>query len=382
MFPTLLSLVGCFDTWYKPYIEPVVVGPLSLPTVEYALTISSKDLFQVPRENNTLDRRQEQNCSTSDATQILPYEQLKPLVLSVEIDQIQVDGKTVLLDNLTIAPPTSKQLTNIPSLYDVMFPLYESTAKLLYPCAHFNNPLPHTLLITVDERVSTAWLFNIIYTLGQTSFSNFAFLVHDPEPSTLGDFEFIGGLNTAEDDTDEATPWDDEVGKRLDTSVQFQGIEHLRWKDSDGLKQQRHITDLPRFLGYESPPTVTLVTHPGLYVQSWMQGYNALYKSGVYCIDNTFSISPSNEENILPTATLRSDTVQPDYWNDTDTKLPVILFNLPSIGEISIKNRIDGVRCATSQTSEAIENIPDAETETKSINFLESTVLDQLHPED
>ena len=378
MFPTLLSLVGCFDTWYKPYIEPVVVGPLSLPTIEYALTISSKDLFQVPRENNTLDRRQEQNCSTSDATQILPYEQLKPLVLSVEIDQIQVDGKTVLLDNLTIDPPTSKQLTNIPSLYDVMFPLYESTAKMLYPCGRFNNPLPHTLLITVDERVSTAWLFNIIYTLGQTSFSNFAFLVHDPEPSTLGDFEFIGGLNTAEDDSDEVTPWDDEVGKRLDTSVQFQGIEHLSWKGSDGLQHQSRMTDIPRFLGYEAPPTITLITHPGLYVQSWMQGYNALYKSGVYCIDSIFSIPSSNKDIPLPTATLRSDTVQSDSWNDTETELPVILFNLPSIGQMGIKKRIDGVQCATRRKREKRENIP----ETKSTGLLESIALDLLHLED
>ena len=376
MSPILLSLVGCFDTWYKPYIEPVVVGPLSLPTVEHALSISPRDLFQVPRENNTLDRWQEQNCSTSDATQILPYDQLKPLVLSVEIDQIQVDGKTVLLDNLTIAPPTSKQLTNIPSLYDVIFPLYESTSKMLYPCGGFNSPLPHTLLITVDERVSTAWLFNIIYTLAQTSFSNFAFLVHDPEPSTLGDFDFIGGLNTAADDTDELAPWFYEGGKRIDTSVQFQGIEHLSWKDSDGLKQQSHITDTPRFLGYEAPPTVTLVTHPGLYVQSWMQGYNALYKSGVYCIDSIFSIRSFNKENTLPTATLRSDTFQTDSWNDTETKLPVIIFNLPSIGELSIKKRIDGVQCATSKIEEAIEKIP----ETKSINSgLESIFLDQLH---
>jgi len=374
----IVSLIGCFDTWYKPYIEPVVVGPLSLPTVEHALSVSSKDLFQVPRENNTLDRWQEQNCSTSDVTKTLPYEQLKPLVLSVEIDRIQVDSKTVLLDNLTIAPPTSKQPINIPSLYDVMFPLYESTFKTLYPCRSFNRPLPHTLLITVDERVSTAWLFNIIYTLGQTNFSNFAFLVHDPQLSTLGDFEFIGGLNTAEDDTDEVDPWDDEVGKRLDTSVQFQGIEHLSWKDSDGLKHQSRMTDIPRFLGYEAPPTVTLITHPELYVQSWMQGYNALYKSGVYCIDSIFSIQSSNKDNTLPTATLRSDTVQTESWNDTETELPVILFSLPLIGQMGIKKRIDGVRCATSQISEAVENIP----ETKPVEFLETTALDQLHLED
>ena len=119
MLLIFLSLLSCLNEWYTPYVDPITVGPLSLPTVEQALTVSSTDLFQTPKANNRLDSWKEKHCISNNSNTNFPYEHMMPLILSVEIDRIQVDGKTVLVDNLTM----ESSLSNYP--YRTIDPLYK-----------------------------------------------------------------------------------------------------------------------------------------------------------------------------------------------------------------------------------------------------------------
>ena len=78
-----------------------------------------------------------------------------------------------------------------------------------------------------------------------------------------------------------------------------------------------------------------------------MQGYNALYKSGTYCIQLSSAQDKEPKNSAPPISTLRSDSLVPDTWNQTDKRLPVILADLPMIGgHPKIHRRADGVRCA------------------------------------
>ena len=80
---------------------------------------------------------------------------------------------------------------------------YDGMKQLLSECRQFEETTPLTLMIAVDERVSTQWVYNILYTLGQAQFAEFAFLVHDPATSDTPITDLVGGVDPSEDWNDE-----------------------------------------------------------------------------------------------------------------------------------------------------------------------------------
>lgn len=346
MLLILFSLLGCFDAWYTPYVEPITIGPLSLPTAEHALTVSSKDLFQTPRSNNTFDSWTEKHCSSPNRNADFPYEQMMPLILSVETDRIQVDGKTVLVDNLTIASSRSNYpYRTIDPLYQEMTSRYDLMKQLLSQCRQLETTTPLTLLIAVDERVSTEWMYNILYTLGQAQFGHLAFLVHDPTPSDTPITDLAGGISPSKNWTDDQILYHEDFAL-INSVVSLSKTEKIYWTNPVGDTLQGTINELPRFLGYASPPSVKLGIDDSPYFQSLMQGYNALYKSGTYCIQLFGGQNESLQNSAPPISMLRSDSIVPDAWNQEEKRLPVILIELPMIGvHPTIHRRADGVRC-------------------------------------
>ena len=343
----LLFLLGCFDTWYTPYVEPITVGPLSLPTVEHALTISSKDLFQTPRTNNTLESWKEKHCSSPNHNPNFPYEHMMPLILSVEIDRIQINGTTLLVDNLTIASSRSRYPSRIiDPLFEDMRSRYDLMKQLLSQCRQLQETTPLTLLIAIDERVSTEWVYNILYTLGQAQFAHLAFLVHDHTPSNTPTTYLVGGIDPSEDWTDEQI-LDREEFTFTSSVVTLSETDQINWTGPAGDTLQGTINELPRFLEYASPPVVTLEIDNSPYFHSVMQGYNSLYKSGTYCIQMSTSQNKELKNSVPSISALRSDSFVPDTWNQMDKSLSVILVDLPMIGgHPKIYKRTDGVRCA------------------------------------
>ena len=347
MLLILLSLLGCFDDWYTPYVEPITVGPVSLPTVEHALTVSSKDLFQTPRANNRLDSWKKKHCISSNSNPDFPYEHMMPLILSVEIDRIQVDGKTLLVENFTIASSRSKYPSRIiDPLFEDMSSRYYLMKQLLSQCRQLQETTPLTLLIAVDERISTEWMYNILYTLGQAQFAHLAFLVHDPTPSDTPTTELVGGIDPSEDLNDEQI-LDREEFTFTSSVVTLSNTDQIDWTSPAGDTLQGTINELPRFLEYAYPPVVKLEIDNSPYFQSMMQGYNSLYKSGTYCIQLSGAQNEASQNSAPPISSLRSDSLVPDSWNQTDKSLPVILADLPMIGgQPKVYTRTDGVRCA------------------------------------
>ena len=343
----LLFLLGCFDEWYTPYVEPITVGPVSLPTAEHALTVSSKDLFQTPRANNRLDSWKEKYCSSPNSDTDFPYEHMRPLILSVEVDRIQVDGKTVIVDNLTIGSSLSNYpYRTIDPLYQEMTSRYDLMKQLLSECRQLQETTPLSLLLAVDERVSTQWVYNILYTLGQAEFSRFAFLVHDPTPSDTPITELVGGISPSKNWTDDQNLYHENF-TLISSVVSLSKTEQIYWTNPGGDTEQGTINTLPRFLGYASPPSVKLGIDHSPSFQSLMQGYNALYKSGTYCIQFYGGQNESLQNSAPPISMLRSDSMVPDAWNQEEKRLPVILIELPMIGvHPTIHRRADGVRCA------------------------------------
>ena len=342
-----LLLMGCFEDWFTPYVEPITVGPLSLPTVEHALTVSSKDLFQTPRANNRLDSWKEKHCTSNNSNTDFPYEHTMPLILSVEIDRIQVGGKTVLVDNLTIESSLSSYpYRTIDPLHQEMTSRYDLIKQLLSECRQLEEKVPLALMIAVDERVSTQWAYNILYTLGQAEFSRFAFLVHDPTPSDTPTTELAGGISPSKNWTDDQILYHEDF-TLINSVVSLSKTEKIYWTNPGGDTLQGTIHTLPRFLGYASPPSVKLGIDDSPYFQSLMQGYNALYKSGTYCIQLFGGQNESLQNSTPPISTLRADSMVPDAWNQEDKRLPVILIELPMIGgHPTVHRRADGVRCA------------------------------------
>lgn len=343
----LLFLLGCFDDWYTPYVEPTTIGPVSLPTVEHALTVSSKDLFQTPRANNRLDSWKEKHCISNNSNTDFPYEHMMPLILSVEIDRIQIDGKTLLVDNLTMESSLSNYpYRTIDPLHQEMTSRYDLMQQLLFECRQLEETTPLALLIAVDERVSTQWVYNILYTLGQAKFSRFAFLVHDPTPSDTPITELAGGITPSENWTDDQILDHDDF-TLISSVVSLSKTDQIYWTGPRGDTLQGTVHTLPRFLGYASPPSVKLGIDESPYFQSLMQGYNALYKSGTYCIQLFGGQNESLQNSAPPISMLRSDSMVPDAWNQEEKRLPVILIELPMIGvQPTIYKRADGVRCA------------------------------------
>ena len=141
MLISFLLLLGCFDDWFRPYVEPVTVGPLSLPTVEHALTVSSKDLFQTPRANNRLDSWKERHCVSNNSNTDFPYEHMMPLILSVEIDRIQVDGKLFSSITLPLNPVSQTIRIELLILSSRDASRYDLMKHLLFECRQLKKRL-------------------------------------------------------------------------------------------------------------------------------------------------------------------------------------------------------------------------------------------------
>ena len=76
-----------------------------------------------------------------------------------------------------------------------------------------------------------------------------------------------------------------------------------------------------------------------------MQGYNALYKSGTYCIQLS-GPKTTNPRTARPHIDVAIRCLVPDTWNQEDKRLSVISVDLPMIGgPPKIYRRADGVRC-------------------------------------
>ena len=105
----LLFLLGCFDDWYTPYVEPTTIGPVVITHRRTKhLLFHPKISFKHRRQTIDWTHGKKKHCISNNSNTGLPYEHMMPLILSVEIDRIQVDGTTLLVDNFTIAPSRSK----------------------------------------------------------------------------------------------------------------------------------------------------------------------------------------------------------------------------------------------------------------------------------
>ena len=97
-------------------------------------------------------------------------------------------------------------------------------------------------MIAVDERVSTEWMYNLLYTLGQAQFAHMALLVHDPTPSDTPTTELVGGVDPSEDWNDEQI-LDREDFNFTSSVVTLSGTEQISWTDpvGDTLQGTIHI---------------------------------------------------------------------------------------------------------------------------------------------
>ena len=141
-------------------MEPITVGPVSLPTVEHALTVSSKDIFQVPERTIDWSHGKKSTVQTMLPRLITsyrpPYKQMIPLVLSLEIDRMQLMAQLFSLKILPWNPIVKIPRLLIESLLDAMVPIYESRLNFVYQCQQFKENSLHSIT-GIDERVSTVY---------------------------------------------------------------------------------------------------------------------------------------------------------------------------------------------------------------------------------
>ena len=161
-FLFFLSIVACIDSWLN---TPEIIGPLSLPTVEHALSVSSKQLFHVPKANNTLEKWLQNNCSESKNPSVeFPYEQMTPLVITLDIDSLDVNETTVETNDFTQAS-SSRIPVVLQGLTIAMEEIRERTLHFLSQCPKLKQESPFTVLLAIDARVQhIIQIRHILYT--------------------------------------------------------------------------------------------------------------------------------------------------------------------------------------------------------------------------